>query len=37
MTTVYSSAFDSDLELPRIEDDVSEISAEYMNSLRDAI
>ena len=35
--TIYPEAFDSDLELPRADDDVSELSADYINSLRDAI
>ena len=35
--TNYPDAFDSDLELPRANDDVSELSSDYINSLRDAI
>jgi hypothetical protein len=35
--TNYPRALDSDLELPRIESEVSEISGDYVNSLRDAI
>lgn len=33
----YPSELDSDLELPRVEDDVSEISGEHINSLISAI
>lgn len=33
----YPSVFDSDVELPRVEDDISEIGGEAINSLRDAI
>lgn len=33
----YPSVFDSDVELPRVEDNISEIGGEAINSLRDAI
>ena len=33
----YPSLFDSDVELPRVEDNVTEIGGEAINSLRDAI
>ncbi len=35
--TIYPSALDSDLELPRVEEEVSEISGDFINSLRDAV
>jgi len=35
--TTYPEAFDTDLELPRATDDVSELSVDYINSLRDAV
>jgi len=35
--TVYPSAFDSDLEIPRVEQNVTEISGNIINSLHDAI
>ena len=35
--TSYPDAFDSDLELPRATDDVTELSADMINSLRDAV
>lgn len=36
MTTTYPADYDSDLEIPRIEQNVSEISGDVINSLRDA-
>lgn len=35
--TTYPEAFDSDLELPRASDNVTELSSDLINSLRDAI
>lgn len=35
--TTYPDALDSDLELPRVEPEVSEISGDYINSVRDAV
>lgn len=35
--TIYPDALDSDLELPRANDNVSEITVDYINSLRDAV
>lgn len=37
MATVFPNDLDSDLEIPRVDQDVSEISGDVINSLRDAV
>ena len=35
--TVFPNQIDTDVELPRVSDDLSDLSAEHINALRDAI